>query len=134
MKLVGRSHFQRYLVKKYKDMWNSKIAAKEFDNGSVKVNVNYSNGSHDFNELYWVTDQSDLDNRVINRKKNLSKVITLLDEIVVGDFNPTEKQPIIDESRQALDALNIGFDQLQKKLITDEDYQDLVTAYKEAEK
>ncbi len=76
-------------------MWTAKISQKDYTNGSLSVNVAYSNGSVGFNEVYDMTGASTdiLSNRINTRLDSLNTTDALSSSLSVGAFTPTSTAP-----------------------------------------
>lgn len=72
-------------------MWTAKIAEKELRDGQLLVNVAFSNGTQDFNEIISVRSQEELSQRVKSRILELERVDLAKDAISVGNFTPVDK-------------------------------------------
>lgn len=74
-------------------MWQVEIKSKEFANGTLSVNVSYSNGTDQFNEVYNIRAAEHLDPLIKNRVEQLESLSSF--SLPMGTYTlPTDK-PVV---------------------------------------
>lgn len=120
-------------------MYTAKIVDKKIENGSLLVNVNYTNGVTNFNVIYPVRSEKDLDNLIRSKLEELEALITLEATLTLGVYTPTAKETPIKTEPTPLELATETLYKLKEKINlgvlkeTDQEFIDAVTAYKTAE-
>lgn len=114
-------------------MWESKIVDKGLEKDRIVVNVSYSDGTREFNELYRVTSLKDLDNQIRTKKNSLTTLQTSFTEIPTGTYVPPvptlsiedQKLDMVRQLTEMKNLISVGI-----KKDTDADYLALIASYK----
>jgi len=69
-------------------MYTAKIVEKKIESGSLKLNVNYSNSVENFNVVYSIRNQDELDTAIRSKLEELNKLVTIENSITLGDYTP----------------------------------------------
>jgi hypothetical protein len=83
-------------------MWNTQITSKQIIGDKLRINVNYFNGTQEFDqEYFFAADNTNDIDRVIGRKlRQLNEVSSLLAKVSEGEFTPKEiAEPVVVEDK-----------------------------------
>jgi len=112
-------------------MWTATITEKVFENGKLRIGISYVDGQRIVNESIFSTSMQNLDNVVTNRIAELQALDTFSSELTVGTYTPIvkEEKPV-DPKQEALGAVYKAKEELELKLITQAEYDSVVSTYK----
>lgn len=113
----------------------AKINNKNFTNGKLEISVVYSEGipATEFAETYQVGSQEDIDNKIKNRLVQLESLNTLYSSIVTSattEYVPKVKLETLDPLIDAKIKVDVAYDNLQKGIIEQVEYDAIVADYK----
>jgi len=115
-------------------MFTYNVSGKAIENGKVRVTVDYTNGTVNVSVTDFITSLSDLDNKIETKLKELEANVLLEASITVGEYVKAIKEvpePVpVDPIQEALNAVEQGFRDKERKLITEVEYDALVLNYK----
>lgn len=113
-------------------MFTATITKKNFTEGVMQVTVEYKNGADVFTEAYNISSENDLDNRIGNKLDTLNRLLGLETTLTIGAWTKKEtpEQTELTPLQIAERNVDIAYDQLLKKKITEAEYNDIITIYK----
>lgn len=113
-------------------MWISKIVDKNLSLGELRVNVSYSNGTDDFNEVYSIRNEQDLNARIKNKLSELEDKEIIFSNIQTGVYTPVDNQVVVNPLEQKMTELRKLKEQVSLGLMkeTDKEYLDAISAVK----
>lgn len=85
-------------------MWNAEIKDKSIVQGELIVNVLFSNGTEEFNEVFNMRRGEDLNGNIISRLSQIEALTTFTEELELGAYTPLVKE-IVDIKEDPLIAL-----------------------------
>lgn len=114
-------------------MWIATIHSKDFNNGTFRAFVKYSDGTNGFDDVITLSNQENLDATIRNRIKQLETTATFADSVPTGEFTPapepvkqqTQYELAIQEVNRVKNLVELG---ILKE--TDQEFVDAVTALK----
>jgi len=115
-------------------MFTYNVSDKAIENGRVRVTINYTNGTVNASETTFINSREDLDSKIEAKLKDLEANVVLEAAITVNEYVKAIKEvpvPVpVDPIQEALNAVERGFRDLERKLIDQAEYDALVTVYK----
>ena len=115
-------------------MFTFNVSDKAIENGRVRVTIDYTNGTVSASETTLINSLDDLDSKIEAKLKDLEANVLLEASIVVDEYVKAVKEkavPVpVDPIQEALNAVERGFRDLERKLITQAEYDALVATYK----
>lgn len=115
--------------------WIATITEKTFTKGRLMLTITYSKGTQTFNETSQVFNVGEVNNKIKNRLDELARLDAAFSEIPDGVFIPApDTPPEVDEKAEAYRKVFQAKEELAAKLITQEEFDQVVADYKALEK
>jgi len=105
-------------------MWTSSITERSYFHGELKVTVLYTDGTQTFPETYLISSSEDLEVKIKAKLTQLEKLEVLATEILVGEYTP---QADALSAVEALMAIEKGYRELELKIITQAEYDTILS-------
>lgn len=112
-------------------MFTAKIIKKTFQNGQLKIEVQFTDGTDSWPETFSVSSEADLNSRISSRIDTLNGLEALSTSLTLGTWTkPVKEEYIPDPVQEALNKVYEAKGQLDAKLITEAEYDAVVLTYK----
>jgi len=111
-------------------MWTATIHKTDFNNGSFRAYVKYSDGTNSFDETVGLSTQDNLNKAIRNRIQGLEEVSTFVSTVPMGPFAPSQEvatpyELALKEVSRVKNLVSLG---ILKE--TDQEFVDAVSALK----
>jgi len=115
-------------------MFTFNVSDKAIENGRVRVTIDYTNGTVKASETTFINSREDLDSKIEAKLRDLEANVVLEASITVNEYVKSVKEKVVpvpvDPIQEALNAVERGFRDLERKLIDQAEYDALVAIYK----
>jgi len=115
-------------------MFTYNVSDKAIENGRVRVTIDYTNGTVKASETTFINSREDLDSKIETKLRDLDANVLLEASVIVGEYVKAVKEvpvPVpVDPIQEALNAVERGFRERERKLIDQAEYDALVATYK----